>query len=131
MHVLDFVSSFEPVEIATDSELRRRLQTGWHEGYAAFIFSHKGPESLFVNFHEEAAYLWYVPDEDGQHPGFIPVDMWKGPSRDREFRILGGGSEPIFVPWQHLLEIDAACEAAREFLHSSEKPRSISWMELC
>lgn len=130
MNLLDFDSPCEGIAIATDSELQARLKSGWHDGYAAFVLSHGGPESLFVNFHDEAAYLWYVSDRDGRHPGFIPVAMWNGPRRDREFRIVGGGAEPIHVPWQHLLEIGTACEAAREFLHFSDKPRSVSWMEL-
>ena len=87
--------------------------------------------SLWVHINGDAAFLWFCPDTDGSHPGFVPDGMWSGDRRDVRF-LLVGGDEPdsIIVRWSQLLPVDAAYRAAIEYLHSPSPPASVTWFEL-
>jgi hypothetical protein len=118
-------------EVARDDDLLSRLRSVRHGSDGAFILSHGGEVSLFVHFHGGAAFLWFVPDRDGTHPGFVPEAMWPGERREVRFlQTSGTQADSILVPWWQLVPEDLAYRAAVEFLHSPTPPSSISWLEL-
>jgi hypothetical protein len=128
MELWDFDGCYE---VARDDELLARLRSVRRGPDGAFILSHGGEESLFVHFHGDAGFLWFVPDRDGKHPGFVPQGMWPGERREICFLQTNGiQADSILVPWWQLVPEQAAYRAAVEYLHSPTPPSSISWLEL-
>ncbi len=128
MEVLDFDGA---CRVERDDELLARLRSVRREADGAFILDHGGGGSLWVHINGDAAFLWFCPDTDGSHPGFVPDGMWSGDRRDVRF-LLVGGDEPdsIIVRWSQLLPVDAAYRPAIEYLHSPSPPASVTWFEL-
>jgi hypothetical protein len=127
LEVNDFDGS---CRVARDDELLARLRSVRHGADGAFILDHGGAESLWVHINGDVAFLWFCPDRDGSHPGFVPDGMWSGDRGDVRFLLVGGVGEAIVAPWWQLLPIDAAYRAAVEYLHSPSLPASVTWFEL-
>jgi hypothetical protein len=118
-------------EVKREDELLTRLRSVRRGVDGAFVFNHGGPESLWVHIHGDAAFLCFFPDEDGQHPGFVPDGMWPGERQPARFRVVGGTeADSITVPWWQLLPVESAYRAAVEYLHTRSLPCSVSWLEL-
>lgn len=97
----------------------------------AFILSHSGNESLWVHFYADAAFLWFQPNRDGAHAGFVPNGMWQGAQNAVRFlQTSGFQADAIEVPWWQLVSVEVAYRAALEFLHSPELPKSVTWFAL-
>jgi hypothetical protein len=128
VNVLDFDGE---CQIGNDDELLARLRSVRRGADGAFILDHGRDESLWVHLNEDAAFLWFCPDKDGRHPGFVPDGMWSGDHRDVRFLLVGGSEgDAIRPPWWQLLPVEAAYQAAIEFLHSPSLPLSVTWFEL-
>lgn len=128
MNVLDFDGQ---CRVDSDAELRSRLRAVRRGNDGAFILDHGGPESLSVHFNGTAAFLWFCPDQEGGHPGFVPQGMWAGErSRVRFLQTNGFPADAIEVPWWQLMSVEVAYRAAVEYLRSPSRPASVSWFEL-
>jgi hypothetical protein len=102
-----------------DDKLLARLRSVRRGTDGAFILDHGGAGPLWVHVNGDAAFLWFCPDREGSHPGFVPDGMWSGDRRDFRFLLVGGYAEDAITPsWWQLLQIDAAYRAAVEYLHS-------------
>lgn len=118
-------------QVREEGELLARLRSDRRGPDGAFILSHGGAESLWVHIHGDAAFLWFQPERDGRHPGFVPDGMWPGERRGVRFlQTSGFPSDAIEVPWWQLVPVEAAYQAAVAFLHTPERPASVSWFEL-
>lgn len=117
--------------VRDEGGLLARLRSDRRGPDGAFILSHGGPESLCVHIRGDAAFLWFQPDRDGRQPGFVPDGMWASERQSIRFlQSSGSQADAIEVPWWQLVPVEAAYRAAVEFLHSSERPASVSWFEL-
>jgi hypothetical protein len=117
--------------VERDDELLARLRSVRRGADGAFILDHGGAGSLWVHINGDAAFLWFCPDREGSHPGFVPDGMWSGDCRDVRFLLVGGYEGDAITPlWRQLLPIDAAYRAAVEYLHSPSLPASVTWFEL-
>lgn len=118
-------------QVEGDDELLAHLRSVRRGHYGAFILSHGGNESLWVHINGDAAFLWYLPDRDSKHPGFVPDGMWEREHHNVRFLQTSAiEADAINVGWWQLLPVDAAYRAAAEYLHSSSLPASVSWFEL-
>jgi hypothetical protein len=81
-------------EVARDDDRLARLRSVRRGPDGAFILSRGGEESLWVHFHGDAAFLWFVPGRDDKYPGFVPQGMWPGERRDVSF-LHTTGAQPI------------------------------------
>jgi hypothetical protein len=128
VEVLDFDGA---CGVERDDELLARLRSVRRGADGAFILDHGGGGWLWVHINGDAAFLWFCPDTDGSHPGFVPDGMWSGDRRDVRFLLVGGDeADSIIVRWWQLLPVDAAYRAAVEYLHSPSPPASVTWFEL-
>src|SRR5262249_51687611 len=117
--------------VERDDEVLARLRSVRRGPDGAFILSHGGDRSLWVHIHGDAAFLWFLPGQDGKHPGFVPEGMWQGEQRDVRFlQTSGTQADSITVPWWQLLPVEAAYRAAVEYLRTPARPSSVSWFEL-
>ncbi len=117
-------------QVERDHELLARLRSVRRGPDGAFILSH-GDESLWVHINGNAAFLWFVPDGDGKHSGFVPDGMWPGEQREVRFlQTTGTEADSIIVPWWQLVPVEAAYRAAVEYFHTLARPSSVSWIEL-
>jgi hypothetical protein len=118
-------------QVQRDDELLARLRSDRRGSDGAFILSHGGDESLWLFIHGDDAFLWFLPDRDGKHPGFVPDGMWGSERRGVRFLQTSGTlADAIEVPGWQLVPVEAAYRAAVEYLHSPERPASVSWFEL-
>src|SRR5262245_17739735 len=128
MEVLDFNGT---CQVDREDELLFRLRSVRRGPDGAFVLSHGGDESLWVHINGEAAFLWFCPDRNGKHPGFVPDRMWSGEERESRFLLVNGTeADSIRVPGWQLLPVDSAYRAAVEFLRFPVLPASVSWFEL-
>ena len=128
MQVLDMDGTDD---LRTDDALLARLRSARRGHHGAFVLSHDENASLWIHINGEAAFLWYLADNDGRHPGFVPDNMWPGERQEVEFQLVNGfESDTITVPWWQLVPLDVAYQAAVEFLHSESLPASVTWFEL-
>lgn len=128
MNLLDFDGE---CQVERDDELLARPRSVRRGPDGAFILDHGGDESLWVHINGDAAFLWFCPDREGRHPGYVPDGMWSGDRRDVRFQLVGGSeADAIGVPSRQLLSVDAAYRAAIEFLHSPSLPATVKWFEL-
>jgi hypothetical protein len=126
MRVEDFDGT---CEIFGEDELLARLRSVRRGEDGAFVLSHGGEESLWVHINGDTAFLCFFP-RDG-HPGFVPVGMWATRRSDVRFlQVDGGEGSAIWISWDQLLPVEAAYQAAVDFLHSPSPPESASWSEL-
>jgi hypothetical protein len=117
--------------VAREDELLARLRSVRRGPDAAFILSHGGDDSLWVHIHGDAAFLWFLPDRDGKHPGFVPDGMWPGDHHEVRFlQTSGMQADSIVVPWWQLVPVEVAYKAAVAYLHAPTQPSSVSWFEL-
>jgi hypothetical protein len=111
--------------------LLARLRSVRRGSDGAFVLDHGGKESLWVHINGDAAFVWFCPDKEGRHPGFVPDKMWPGERRDIRFRLVSEfEGDSINMPWWQLVPVDVAYRAAVEFLNSPTLPPSVSWFEL-
>jgi hypothetical protein len=119
------------MQVCDEAELLARLRSDRRGPDGAFILSHGGAASLWVHIHGDAAFLWFQRDREGTHPGFVPDKMWSGERRGVRFLLTSGClADSIEVPWWQLVPVEAAYRAAVEYLHSPERPVSVTWFEL-
>jgi len=129
VEVLDFDGA---CRVERDDELLARLRSVRRGADGAFILDHGGGESLWVHINGDAAFLWFCPNTNGSHPGFVSDGKWSKDRRDVRFLLVGGDEgSSISVRWWQLLPVDAAYRAAVEYLHSPSRPASVTWFELC
>ncbi len=126
------VESFDgSTSVRDEAGLLTRLRSDRRGPDGAFVLSHGGDESLSVHIHGDAAFLWFLPHPDGTHPGFVADGMWSGERCSVRFLQTDGSlADSIDVHWSQLVPVEAAYRAAVEYLHSPEKPASVSWFEL-
>jgi hypothetical protein len=129
VEVLDFEGA---CRVECDDELLARLQSVRRNADGAFILHHHGgDESLWVHINGDAAFLWFFPNRNGGHPGFVTDGMWAGEQRDVRFLLVGGDEgSAIWVPWWQLVPVNVAYWAAVEFLQAAPLPQSVRWLEL-
>lgn len=129
MEILDFDGA---CRVERDDELLARLRSVRRGVDGAFILDHGGGESLWVHINGDAAFLWFCPNTNGSHPGFVSAGKWSKDRRDVRFLLVGGDeASSISVPWWQLLPVDTAYAAAVEYLNSQSRPASVTWFELC
>src|SRR6266700_3777939 len=96
-------------QVNQEEDLLKRLQSTRRGLDRAFILSHDGDEALWTHFHGDAAFLWFLPHNDGKHPGFVPDGMWSGEKVDVRFLQTNGTlADSIVVPWWQLVPAGAA-----------------------
>src|SRR5262245_1446414 len=86
--VLDFDGA---CRVERDDELLARLRSVRRGADGAFILDHGGGGSLWVHINGDVAFLWFCPDRNGSHPGFVSDGMWSTDRRDVRFLFVGGG----------------------------------------
>src|SRR5262245_29555251 len=81
MYVHDHEHQTTPVSVHGPVELVAHLRSTRNGPYGSFILWHgttphdvTGP-ALFVHINNDMAYLWFVADPNGDHPGFQPTGM--------------------------------------------------------
>jgi hypothetical protein len=118
-------------QVERGEELLERLRSTRRGPDGAFILSHDDDEALWLHIHADAAFLWFLPHNDGKHPGFVPDGMWSGEEEDVRFLQTNGTlADSIIVPWWQLMPVETAYRAAMEYLHAPGLPSSITWFEL-
>jgi hypothetical protein len=118
-------------QVNQEEDLLKRLRSTRRGLDGAFILSHDGDEALWIHIHGDAAFLWFLPHNDGKHPGFVPDGMWSGEEEDVRFQQTNGTlANSIMVPWWQLVPPEAAYQAGVEYLHGPGKPASVTWFEL-
>jgi hypothetical protein len=128
MDLWDFDGRYQ---VDQEKDLQKRLHSTRRGVDAAFILSHDCDETLWLHFHGDAAFLWFLPHNDGKHPGFVPAGMGSGAEEDVRFLQTNGLlADSIVVPWRQLVPPDVAYQAAVEYLHHRGKPTSITWCKL-
>src|SRR5215467_9865268 len=116
VEVLDFEGA---CRVERDDELMARLRSVRRGADGAFILDHGGSGSLWVHINGDVAFLWFCPNRNDSHPGFVSDGKWSKDRRDVRFLLVGGDeASSISVPWWQLLPVDAAYSAAVEYLHS-------------
>jgi hypothetical protein len=128
VNISDFDGAFQ---VKSDDELLTHLRLVRRDADGAFILDHGREESLWVHINGEVAFLWFCPDTDGKHPGYVPDGMWSGDHGEDRFLLVGGTeADSIWPVWHQLVTIEASYQAVIEFLHSPSLPPSVSWFEL-
>lgn len=133
MEVHDFEGC---VGVDSHEDLLHRLRSVRKGRHGAFILSHdSGGEdqpSLWIHINEGVAYLHYLPDGAGLHPGFQPRGMMPGGGEEavRFLIVTGTEADAITMPRETLVPVEVAYRAAEEFLHEPALPPSVSWFEL-
>ena len=136
MYVADHEDTLLPVN--APDELVAHLRSVRKGPYGAFILWHgdnpdavTGP-SLFVHMNNDLAYLWFVADPNGDHPGFQPTGMAPADCPERVHFVQTDGFEEAGITMDRnwLVSVDVAYEAAAEFLKEPVLPASIEWFEL-
>jgi hypothetical protein len=95
-------------QVRDEGDLLARLRSDRRGPDGAFVLSHGGDESLWVHIHSDAAFLWFLPDRDGKHPGFVPDGMWASErSSVRFLQTSGYLADAIEVPWWQLVSVEA------------------------
>jgi hypothetical protein len=119
--------------VECEAALDHRLGSVRKGDYGAFILWHdSGGGFLWVHINKDVAYLHFFPDNEGKHPGYQPTGMSPA-SCDAQVQFLladGNQSSAIVVPREAVVPVAVAYRAAREFLHKSALPTSITWLEL-
>src|SRR3954469_16850377 len=91
-------------QVESDDELLTRLRSVRRNADGAFILDHGRDESLWVHINGDAAFVWFCPDNDGKHPGYVPDGMWSRDHRDVRFLLVGGTeADSISPPWCQLV----------------------------
>jgi hypothetical protein len=117
--------------VEREDKLLARLRSVRRGADGAFILDHGEGGSLWIHINGDAAFLWFCPDNDGNHPGFVPDGMWSGDHCEVRFLVLGGYEGDAIIPaWHQLLPVEAAYRAAIEYLHWPSLPASVTWFEL-
>src|SRR4051794_14337332 len=94
--------------LVREDELLALLRSMRRGPDAAFILSHAGNHALFVLIHGGAAFLWFQPDQEGKHPGYVPDGRWTGERREVQFLQTSGTlADSIRVAWWQLLPVEA------------------------
>jgi hypothetical protein len=128
VNVRDFDGACHP---QNKDELLARLSSVRRGSDGAFVLDHGEDQSLYVHIHETIAFLWYCPNKDGTHPGFVPDRMWTGNHGAVEFRMVSEYlADSITVQSWQLVPLEVAYKAAVEFMLSPVLPESVSWFEL-
>jgi hypothetical protein len=85
---------------------------------------------LWIFVRGDLAAIYYIPRDDGR-AGYVSVGgkMNLNPKEMTTFAI-GDAGETIDVLNDSIVPFSEALEAAKEFFHSQEMPRSIKWLEL-
>src|SRR5262249_19331626 len=138
MHVADHEGNVATVH--APDELIARLRSVRKGPYGAFILCHgtaqawddQAQSSLWVHINDDVAYLWFVVNSRGRHPGFQPVGMSPAgcPGRVHFMQTDGFEEAGITIDRDWLVSVDLAYKAAAEFLKEPVLPTSISWFEL-
>jgi hypothetical protein len=114
----------------TADELLSRLRSARDGKYGCLVLWHgDGFPALSVHFNEDVAYIHYFVRD--RHAGFQASGMTpRGCPEIVHFHGLDGASDAFDMTSAACLEPDAAIGAAIEFLRSSARPPSITWVEL-
>jgi hypothetical protein len=123
------------VDVDGDEALLLRLRTVRKGPYGAFVLAHNdvGP-LLFVHINGEVAYVHYFDDLSGRNAGWQPRDMTPPGCPPSVLFVQTDGNEgsgdAIEMPDFTLCGVDAAYQAAVQFLHDPARPACITWTDL-
>jgi hypothetical protein len=84
-----------------------------------------------INVRGDLAAIYYIPAD--RQAGYVSIGgkMHLDPKAETSFSIDGlDPGETIDVPNEFIVPFSKAVEAAKEFFHAQEMPRSIKWFEL-
>jgi len=85
VEVLDFDGA---CRVERDDELLARLQSVRRGADGAFILDRGGGGSLWVHINGDVAFLWFCPDRNGRHPGFVSNIKRSGKRNDVRYLLV-------------------------------------------
>jgi len=124
MKIEDFESV---VDVDNDEDIEAALAKRYGADANEFWLTNENKKfpALAIMAKNALASLHYFPEED--HPGFISV----GTNATSGFSIFFiNGAEEQEVPNDSIVPFSTALKVSKEFLISSDLPKSVDWMEL-
>jgi hypothetical protein len=120
------------VEIQNVPELLAMLRTERRDEFGAFSLSGANKTSLAVMTRGDLAFVYFFPDDQGNHPGFEPIGMTPPGSPSSVFFLQtdGHSANGFDIPAEHLVSSETAYAAAAEYFEKQVLPSAINWLEL-
>jgi hypothetical protein len=120
------------VEIQSIPELLAKLRTERKDGYGAFSLFGTNKTSLAVMIRGELAFVYFFPDDQGNHPGFEPTGMTPPGSPESMFFLQTDGTTAggFDISSDYLVSSEVAYAAAAEYFQEQVLPPAITWLEL-
>jgi len=123
----------EEITIANVQTLQECLASRRRGCYGAFHLWHDGnPSSLMVLINADVAFLYYFPDDAGEHAGFEPMGMTPicCPETVHFLQTAGDEGSAFDIPSDHVVPKSLAYSAAEEYFGYGEIPTCVNWLEL-
>jgi hypothetical protein len=138
MYLADHDKNLIPVHDI--DEMLAHLRSKRRGVYGAFILWHgttgewhgeAGP-SLLVHINNDLAFLYFLPDHNGEHPGFEPTGMSPPdcPASVHFMQTDGIEEAGLTISRDCVISTDRAYKAAAEFFKDPVLPACIRWFEL-
>lgn len=128
------LEDFDGSTSITDArELRDRLVQKRSGTYGSFMLTHEGETStLAIMFHGDFAFVYFFPDDTGDHPGFQVTGMTPEGCPESLFFVQPDNSEAggFDIPAEFIIPPNAAYAAAEEFFGKRRMPECVTWFEL-
>jgi hypothetical protein len=120
------------VDVQDVPELSAMLRTEGRDGFGAFSLRGSNHTSLAVMIRGDLAFVYFFPDDEGNHAGFEPTGMTPpgSPSSIFFLQTCGEPANGFDVPAPHLVSNEVAYAAAAEYFQKQVLPSAINWLEL-
>jgi len=120
------------VDIQSVPELLAKLRTERKDGLGAFSLWGTNRTSLAVMIRGDLAFVYFFPDDEGNHPGYEPTGMTPPGSPSSVFflQTCGTTANGFDIPADYLVSSEAAYTAAAEYFEKQVLPPAITWLEL-